>query len=248
VPEDQNSTAVSCGRTLTPSVISWVTSEANIRVLPVSEPCIARVQPLAKNPGFEFPMLCEGSKNCDPAVNFDLCAGVLLALNIPNFGWVVQGRAGVTFAGLQGIGKAPERNQNLYLIPEFNSPVILTQTIDSFIVGADYKITFFAGTPTIPNIEGDSQLFNFSLYSRSLKDIDVYLTGSFLGIYFNLSSPVGFSSLPQKPLWSPSFYQSSTFTTETNGNCRIWYINQVQSKGSIDFDSLESSRFTADRY
>jgi hypothetical protein len=161
VPEDQNSTAVSCGRTLTPSVVSWVYSEANIRVLPVSEPCISRVQPLANNFGFEYPILCEGSKDCDPAVNFDFCSGVLLDLNgIHNFGWSLEGRAGVTFAGLQGVGKAPERNQHLYLVPEANSPVLLRQTIDSFIVGADYKVSFYAGTPTIPNIEGTRLHFN----------------------------------------------------------------------------------------
>ena len=76
--------------------------------------------------------------------------------------------------------------------------------------------------------------------------------GSFLGIYFNLSSPVGLaiesSKMRSKPIWSPSFYQSSTFPTGSGGECTIWSVNELQSKGSIDFESLESAQFTADRF
>ena len=154
IPEDQNSTVVYCGRTLTPNVIPWVYGQAYIRVLPVSQPCIARVQPLAVNNGFESPMICEGSKDCDPTT-FQICSGVLEGLEYSQFGWSVEGRVGITFAGLQGIGKAPEGNQNIYLIPQVNAPVILKQTIKSFIIGANYKLTFYAGTPTLPNVEGN---------------------------------------------------------------------------------------------
>ncbi len=72
--------------------------------------------------------------------------------------------------------------------------------------------------------------------------------GSFLGIYFNLSSPVGLTSVSSKPLWSPSFFQSSTFPVGADGSCRIWFVSQVQPKGAIDFDGLESAQFTADRF
>ena len=128
-------------------------------MLPVSQPCIARVQPLAQNSGFEVPAICEGSNDCDPTVTFPACSGILLLQNGPDFGWNVQGRAGITFAGLQGVGNAPEGNQNLYLIPELNAPVILDQIVGGFIVGANYKIIFDAGTPTLPEVEGSCITF-----------------------------------------------------------------------------------------
>ena len=181
-PDDENNNDVSCGETLVDVVNKgWVEDQATVKTLPVSQPAIVTIDPPLVNPNFEFPVLCEGNKDCDDNHLRGLdgqfiagaqCVGVELmdAGKEPSppslFGWrITSGVAGISYIGWRGDIDAAEGQQHLFLSPSAKIPTLVTQTIRSMVLGARYKVLLILGARITAN---RGSAFKLTLY----EDID----------------------------------------------------------------------------
>jgi hypothetical protein len=151
-PDDTANTDVSCGETLT-QLVTWTEGSANLRTMPVSQPCIVTIDPPILNGGFEEPAICEGSLDCQdisvPSDGMVECVGVA---PMPDaLQWTISGIAGISYLGWEGDVPATEGAQHLYLSPGQLLPAVVTQTIQMLVIGARYKVQVTLGARTTGN-------------------------------------------------------------------------------------------------
>ena len=153
-PDDTANTDVSCGETLT-ELITWTEDSANLRTMPVNQPCIVTIDPPLQNGGFEKPLVCEGVEDCEdisvPDDGMVQCVGVAPMPGKASFAWTISGIAGISYLGWTGDVAATEGVQHLYLSPSVGVDAVVSQTISMLVIGAKYKIVVTLGARTTGN-------------------------------------------------------------------------------------------------